>query len=672
MKSVKNETNLFLKSMNITGTKYISSTDSFDLFGHAYSGELTPIVDYVNNNNESEVAYISCSKESQHGKSALDIASYLGFRNIALYLLTLGSDPALTDNNQRNTFHTVGYRGEYIATVMILNYQRYLCMKNLYKNLIIAKQKYKFKDLDVNHGQLASTILHDESTKERFQEFNANVQELFKDYCERIYKSAEQSLCQQDVYGKNPIHYAAQSAYTRCSNVASILLDLHIHRIQEWETFLDLFDELQVLEIKEERKADPRRYAHVVEEVELLLDPIAYENILKNFINKVNELKKKILNMPDSEGNTPLHISSYSGDFLSTENFLRLGADPTAVNNRKQTPLNIAKNGMVRKVLSNLNKAAYEADIEGLKYLVNCGCQIDGKVSIFGEAPIHQSIKCNKLENSDMLRTILDCGADVNLIDSNGWTALHHSADKGDINMAQILLEAGADVNSYSNARRTPLHLAAASNHTDMVKLLIENGADKEFESEDKCTPLHYAAKRGNLECVKELLKSNAIICRQDIRLWTPLHYAAYNGHKNVVSYLLYWDADYEKLRYMKNSQNKKAYEIVTDQDTKFAFNLIWKAAADGNLDMVRILHREGQDIDQQSQFKKNTALHLAVMNRHNLIIRYLLENGASTGLKNKCKFVLTIIVNRTPLDQAKITARKAGVPLIKDIYFGK
>eukprot|EP00826_Nyctotherus_ovalis_P035538 TRINITY_DN3059_c0_g3_i1.p1 TRINITY_DN3059_c0_g3~~TRINITY_DN3059_c0_g3_i1.p1 ORF type:complete len:647 (+),score=188.11 TRINITY_DN3059_c0_g3_i1:169-2109(+) len=638
METEKKQTNLFFKSMTLFDKKLFAASEpgAFDLFKHVYAGELTAIVDHVNlANDPSEAEYLVSCKDDDNGKYALDLACYLGFRNIALYLLSLGADAGRTDDKGRNVFHTVGYRGEYGCAVVLQNYRRYVEMRGLYESLTAKKQQYKFKNLDVDHGKLVTTILHDEDAKERFEKFHEEIQELLKEYCAKILEEASNVLCQQDIYGKNPIHYGAQSTYTRCFNVVSILLAIHLRKAEGFDQFFKLFDEVQLLEVRPERKADPRKYVNVVDEFEHLLSAEVYKKILHEFHSNVKALQRRILNMEDNEGNTPLHIASYSGDFLATEHFLRLGASSTAANSRKQMPLDIAKNSLVRKILSSLNKAAYESDVHNLKYLVNCGCKIDGKVSIFGEAPIHQSIKSSKASNSETLKAVLDCGADVNLIDNNGWTALHHAAEKGDLNAAKILIEYKANVNAFSNARKTPLHLAAFANKTEMVKLLIANGADIEFASEDKCTPLHYAAKKGSLECVKVLLNAKAAICKQDRRLWTPLHYAAYNGHKKVVNFLLYWDADYEKLRLMRNSQNKKAEEIVTDPDVKFSFNLIWKAAAEGNLDMVRILHREGQSLDQQTWFKKNTALHLAVMNRHNLIIRYLIESGASTSIQN-------------------------------------
>jgi len=640
--SKASETATFFKTMTLSPPRLHGTTQrAFDLFKHIYSGELTAIVDYVNGHyDKDEITYIACCKDDENNKSALDLAAYLGYHNIVLYLLSLGSNPADVDKKGRNTFHTIAYRGDYDCAVIILNYLRYVEMRQLYQDLYHCKHAYKFKNLDIDHGDLVATVLHDEETKKRYQEFDATITKLLEDYCAKIVRNAEIYLCQQDSHGKNPLHYGSQSAYTRCYNVVTLLLDLHMIKIDGYEEFIKLFEELQVLEIKEERKSDPRKYVHVIDEFEHLLSPTVYKGITNKFKTDIQNLKRKILDMPDKEGSTPLHIASYSGDFLATEHFLRLGANPTALNNRRQMPLDIAKNSLVRKVLSNLNKAAYECDVHNLKYLVNCGCKINDKISIFGEAPIHQSIKSSKQENVDMLNAILDCGANVNLIDSNGWTALHHAAEKGDLKAAEILLDNKANINAFSNARKTPLHLAAFNNKVEMVRLLLSRKASLEFESEDKCTALHFAAKKGSLECVKELLMAGAKIYKQDHRSWTPLHYAAYNGHKEVVNFLLFWDADYEKLRKMKNSQKKMASEIVSDQDCKFAFNLIWKAAADGDLDMVRIIHREGQPIDQQTQFLMNTALHLAIVNKHHLIVRYLVESGASTTIANKGIFL--------------------------------
>jgi ankyrin repeat protein len=216
--------------------------------------------------------------------------------------------------------------------------------------------------------------------------------------------------------------------------------------------------------------------------------------------------------------------------------------------------LDISKDKFVRKVLSNLNDAAFKCNIKDMKHLVNCGNRVDEKLSIFGEAPIHKAILTNLEGKSAALETIIDCGADVDNMDCNGWTALHHAAVIGDPENSKILIESGANVNAFSNSKKTPLHFAALNGHSDVLRLLLESGGDIECLTDDYCTPLHLAARKGQIECVHYLLHSNANIYAQDFRQWTSLHYAAYNGHPNVVKILLEWDADKEELRLFKNS----------------------------------------------------------------------------------------------------------------------
>ena len=63
---------------------------------------------------------------------------------------------------------------------------------------------------------------------------------------------------------------------------------------------------------------------------------------------------------------------------------------------------------------------------------------------------------------------------------------------------------------------------------------------------------------------------------------------------------LLSFSADKDpKLRDALNSQNKTAFNICKSPPTKLGFRIIWKAAKEGDLDMVRILIREGANINE-------------------------------------------------------------------------
>jgi len=95
--------------------------------------------------------------------------------------------------------------------------------------------------------------------------------------------------------------------------------------------------------------------------------------------------------MQDRNQYTPLHIASYFGDFKAVRHMMALGAESKSAAYAER-PLEVGKDDFVRRVLTNINEAAYESNVKDLKHLVNCGNKIDSKLSIFGEAPIHKAV----------------------------------------------------------------------------------------------------------------------------------------------------------------------------------------------------------------------------------------------------------------------------------------
>ena len=56
--------------------------------------------------------------------------------------------------------------------------------------------------------------------------------------------------------------------------------------------------------------------------------------------------------------------------------------------------------------------------------------------------------------------------------------AIHHAARNGDTEIVRLLIEAGADVNAANPRGHTVLYCAGGHGHLDSVKLLLDNGAD--------------------------------------------------------------------------------------------------------------------------------------------------------------------------------------------------
>ncbi len=75
-----------------------------------------------------------------------------------------------------------------------------------------------------------------------------------------------------------------------------------------------------------------------------------------------------------------------------------------------------------------------------------------------------------------------ECGADVNLRDANGYTALHHAASRGDNEVVQYLIDRGADVMVISRKGETTVDMAngpiqRVSPFPDTIALLESYGA---------------------------------------------------------------------------------------------------------------------------------------------------------------------------------------------------
>ena len=73
-------------------------------------------------------------------------------------------------------------------------------------------------------------------------------------------------------------------------------------------------------------------------------------------------------------------------------------------------------------------------------------------------------------------------GADVNIQEATGWTALHYAVRAGKNEIIELLLKKSANPNVKGNTGYTPLMLAAYNNNLKICFNLIENGADVQLK----------------------------------------------------------------------------------------------------------------------------------------------------------------------------------------------
>jgi ankyrin repeat protein len=108
--------------------------------------------------------------------------------------------------------------------------------------------------------------------------------------------------------------------------------------------------------------------------------------------------------------------------------------------------------------------------------------------------------------DSVMTKQMLADKADVNYIDSDGWSALSEACLAGNTEVLKILIDAGGNVNLKHQKGWTCLMIAAHNNSEEVIRVLLESGADRSIQSDDGSTAAMIALKRGNT-AIAELLK---------------------------------------------------------------------------------------------------------------------------------------------------------------------
>ena len=621
----------------------------FNLCFYVYQGKLTSIIEVFNHQPIEKSIKIVKESVADKNRTPLQIAAFLNYSNIFVYLLTFEADSGKIDEDQQSTWHILGYRGHTRIMGLLLNHIRYVLKQKSLKKIDSIKKEYGFSSLDIVKGKLSKAVYLTEVNIQKFQELQKKVKKeaerLIKEFIDKL----TMYLGAKDINGQTPLHLAAMSKFSLSHEIINQILDFNFFQLDEsWEDYLSIFSEIQALEIKKERmNQDPRRCQRIERELITLLGEDAIKNQLTEFFKiEKRQMLKGLINIKDKNGDNLLHICSFFGNYKIINRLINYGGNKRIENKGDKKPVDIAKDNKVRKNLTNLNEAAKASNEKDIQELVNFGKDINEKLSIFSFAPIHKIIESKKKNKHEVLKKMLLLGSDPNIKDSNGWTALHYACQYGDFESLKILIDTKANINAFSNNQRTPLHLAAKMNRIEIVKYLTDKilsqkgGMNTKFlnaKDDHGCTPSHLAAKEGNKECLEILLTKGADLYAVDLCGWNILHYASFHARKDTIRFICKYDADYDKLQNTKNTQNKLPIEILSNYNLKQYFMSLWHAAREGDLDMTkRLIVNENQNPNEQTYFEKNTPLHLAVLNNHYLEVRLLLEYKANKTIKNK------------------------------------
>ncbi|XP_064323546.1 caskin-2 isoform X2 [Phalacrocorax carbo] len=222
----------------------------------------------------------------------------------------------------------------------------------------------------------------------------------------------------------------------------------------------------------------------------------------------------------------------------------------------------------------------------------------------------------------------------VNYQDADGFSALHHAALGGSLDLILLLLEAQATVDIKDSNGMRPLHYAAWQGRVEPVRVLLRASASVNMASLDGQIPLHLSAQYGHYEVSEMLLQHQSNPCLINKAKKTPLDLACEFGRLKVAQLLL----NSHLCVALLEGQSKDA----TDPNYTTPLHL---AAKNGHKEIIRQLLKAGIEINKQT--KTGTALHEAALYGKTEVVRLLLEGGVDVNIRNTYNQTALDIVNQ-------------------------
>jgi len=397
------------------------------------------------------------------------------------------------------------------------------------------------------------------------------------------------------------------------------------------------------------------------------------------------------VNVANRYGVTPLALAATNGSAAVVGSLLAAGASPDTATPGGDTALMIAartgRTEVLRQLLAAgatidateewknqtaLMWAAAEGNHEAVLTLIAAGANVERR-STGQLTPLLFAVRQGQ---TSAVRALLDAGADVNAPSRDGTTPLALAIINSHFALAKLLLTHGADPN-LPDPRGSALHALAwirrpgsgrpplptgNLNSLDLARALLDAGANpnaslnwqeipfevdlgivkpppgisvgRNFLSFVGATPFYLAAKHADVDLMHLLVKNGANPLTPTHQSITPLMAAAGVG---------FWDGESpgplngtpEQVRL---EAVQLAIELGNDIHAETDFG-ITRLEGDGHTLLRRhplnLSSMDAQRDRGDMRWSGSTALHGAAMIGSNLIVQYLLDEGANINAKN-------------------------------------
>lgn len=404
-------------------------------------------------------------------RTALMLAAGKGWREIVMYLLANGANPALQD----------------FDTKTALDHAKRPEIRDLIKQALSGK-KITPTDRDLAGPEKLFTALWDGKEDEAIALINKGVDVKAIDKSRRtpLHAAAVKGLTRAaellikkgaavDARASDGTTPLCSAAYRGHYDVAKLLVDkgadVNVRATQHNTplTYAEWGNNVKIIELIKSRKgASGESYRNL------------YEAIDKGDVEEVEEALKGIsdINAPLYDSLSALHLAARGKKTEIVKTLIQKGADVNRRDRSERTPLHLALESRSREIAEELLKA-----------------KANPNLAEKGRAPMIYKIIHQR--DPEMLALFLRHRADITLLTDSRNTTLHEAVSAHSIPIMKILIEKGAAIDAANTNDETPLHRAVSEAHPDAVELLLKNGADMNRKQKDSShyrrTPLGLA-----------------------------------------------------------------------------------------------------------------------------------------------------------------------------------
>ncbi len=293
-----------------------------------------------------------------------------------------------------------------------------------------------------------------------------------------------------------------------------------------------------------------------------------------------------------------------------------------------------------RKTL--LSKAIAVTNVEMVRFLLERGAN-PNLGTLGGYAPLHSAANFDSVEITKML---IAAGADVNAQCPNGITPLRIAAGREQKEIVDLLLQAGADIDLPEKNGYSPLAALVLNEQDDMVAFLLERGANPFWEKNDKLCPLAVLSLRRKNDLFRLALQQGWDVSTPLKKGDNILKHVAQNADASFVEAVLDVGAnidlqDGEGFTALNSAISVAYWENVLlllkrganpNIPTQAGFFPLHAAVLVGRADIVEELLKAGANPNLVQGDKYSTVLFMAVTYRNADMVRLLLQHGADAN----------------------------------------